>query len=84
MVANKATIVWAVCMLAYVTPAIAEGGEAEGGKGAAAAVCAAVPKVPVGPARQDAAARKTGQIPGLGTVQGSVGWDNRTSFSLVH
>jgi hypothetical protein len=81
MVANKATIVWAICMLAYVTPAIAEGGKKQGG--AAAAACAAAPNVLVGPARQDAAVRQTGRIPGLGTVHGSVGWDNRTSLSLV-
>jgi hypothetical protein len=50
---------------------------------AANVACAVAPSEKRTGERQDAAAR-TGRIPGLGTVQGTLGWDNQLSVSLLN
>jgi hypothetical protein len=75
-------LIWAACLLTASVPYDATAA-------AAIAPFAGTACVVYGPdtakttIRQDAAAAKSGRIPGLGAVKARIGWDNRRTLTLV-
>ena len=78
----RRTTITTVCLLTLMAPGTLAAATVPFATNAA---CADAPADnPTSGERQDAAIARTGRIPGLGTVQGSIGWDNRTSLALVN
>ena len=81
MEVKSTAMTWAVCLLTFAAPAHARG-STDVLPPDSGCLVAPVPALTV-TAGQDFAVAKTGRIPRLGTVQASIGWDNRKSVSLV-
>ena len=76
---RRIAFIWAVCLLTISVPSR---GSAAGAVPFAGAACVAE-RTDVTPAgKQDAAAAKSGRIPGLGTVKARIGWDYRKTLTL--
>jgi hypothetical protein len=78
----RTTTIAAVCLLIVMWPVAVRAAAAA--PLATNVACAVAPAERSTGERQDAAVARTGWLPGLGTVRGTIGWDNRISVSLVN
>jgi hypothetical protein len=78
----RRTSIAAVCLLVMMWPVAARAAAAA--PFATNLACAVAPSEKSTGERQDVAVARTGRIPGLGTVQGTLGWDNRMSVTLLN
>jgi hypothetical protein len=78
----RRTSIAAVCLLVMMWPVAARAAAAA--PFATNRACAVAPSEKSTGERQDVAVARTGRIPGLGTVQGTLGWDNRMSVTLLN
>ena len=76
------TTIASVCLLIMMWPVAARAAAAA--PFATNVACAVAPSEKSTGERQDVAVARTGRIPGLGTVQGTLGWDNRMSVTLLN
>ena len=74
-----------ICAACLLTASVPYGGTASAEDAVSADVACVVdaPAEAAAPGRQDAAAAKSGRIPGLGAVKARIGWDNRKTVTLV-
>lgn len=77
---RRIAFIWAVCVLTASVPS--ETTAAEDAPFATAACVAEAPDIVMPLRKQDAAAAKSGRIPGLGAVKARIGWDNRKTMTL--